>query len=88
MVLEGTNVSLGHLAEVLSSRADRPVVDRTEFKDSIDFSLRWTPDTAQGEIPGPSLFTAIREQLGLKLEAQTLPFEFVVIDHVDRPSAN
>ena len=80
---------------------DRPVVDQTGIKNRWDFVLKWTPDDSQFggmgvKAPPPSnaadapppLFTAIQEQIGLKLEAKKAPVEIMVIDHVEKPSAN
>jgi len=79
---------------------DRPVVDRTGLQGKFDFTLNWTPDESQFRSMGvqvppppadakfPGLFTAIQEQLGLKLESVTAPVEVMVIDRVERPSEN
>jgi uncharacterized protein (TIGR03435 family) len=82
---------------------DRPVVDHTGLPGRFDFRLTWAPDESQfgGHFPGgrsddqtstenplPSLFTAIQEQIGLKLEPTKAPVEVMVIDHVEKPSAN
>jgi uncharacterized protein (TIGR03435 family) len=80
---------------------DRPVVDRTDLKGRWDFLLKWTPDESQfasvgWKVPPPSdaadapppLFTAIQEQLDLKLEAQKTQVPVLVVDHIDHPSAN
>jgi uncharacterized protein (TIGR03435 family) len=83
---------------------DKPVVDQTALKDRYDFTLKWTPDDSQfqqfrGVVPmtppktddpnaPPSLYTAIQEQLGLKIEATKAPDDVIVIDHVEKPSAN
>jgi len=69
---------------------DRPIVDMTGLQGTFDFTLDWTQDTGK---PGlgdgsPSIFTAVQEQLGLKLEARRMPIEYVVIDHIERPSEN
>jgi uncharacterized protein (TIGR03435 family) len=74
----------------------RPVVDRTGLTGIYDFELTWTPEvspTAPSAAPppgldpdGPTLFTAVQEQLGLKLEATTGPVEVLVIDSADRPT--
>lgn len=83
---------------------DRPVLDETGLPDRYDFVLRWTPDesqftqfrgagvvvpseSAEANAP-PGLFTAIQDQLGLKLEARKAMDNIVVIDRVERPSAN
>jgi uncharacterized protein (TIGR03435 family) len=68
----------------------RPVVDMTGLKGHFDITLDWAPEDVQLDVAdrGPSVFTAIEEQLGLKLEPRKSPFEFIIIDHVERPSAN
>ena len=65
---------------------ERPVIDRTGLSGSFDIALSWTPDTQQGD--GPSFFTALEEQLGLKLQATRAPVDVVVIDSMSRPSAD
>jgi uncharacterized protein (TIGR03435 family) len=86
------------------SVTDRPMVDQTGLKDRYDFTLKWTPDDTQfaafrstGALPSPSpddanappsLYTAIKEQLGLALEPTKAQDEVMVIDHLEKPSAN
>lgn len=77
---------MGRLAELLSAKTDRPVLDRTGVSGTFDIDLSWSVDS--GADAGPSLFTAVQEQLGLKLEARKSPVEVLVISHVDRPSQN
>jgi len=79
---------MGRFAQFLSRETGRMVLDKTGL-DSATFELHWLPDTAQA-LPDspPSLFTAIREQLGLKLEAQRAPVDSIVVDHAERPSPN
>jgi uncharacterized protein (TIGR03435 family) len=83
--------SMPTLAGVLSdSGLHGIVVDRTGLKGAADFSLKWSSDEAQEE-GGPnvvSIFTAIQEQLGLKLKPVKLPVDTLVIDHAEMPSAN
>jgi uncharacterized protein (TIGR03435 family) len=78
---------------------DRPVIDRTGLGEkNFDFDLHYTPELPPGvtkeqlpagiDLDGPTLFVALREQLGLKLEAQKGPVEVYVIDHAERPSGN
>ena len=69
---------------------DRPLVDQTGISGRHDFTLRYTHDEANATDPNapPGLFTAIQEQLGLKLDAVKAPIDVFVIDHVGAPSAN
>ena len=96
------NGSMAEFAQVMQNVLDRPVLDQTGLKDRYDLKLRWAPDESQygGRVPPqnpdngaaaealPSLFTAIQEQIGLKLEAQKAPAKVMVIDSVEKPSAN
>ena len=70
--------------------ADRPIVDETKLPGRYDFTLKWMPDgtavTADGQVPG--LFTAIQEQLGLKLEPKKGLVDVLAIQKVERPSSN
>jgi uncharacterized protein (TIGR03435 family) len=77
---------ISRLAEMLSRPLDTRVVDKTSLAGKYDFTLRWAPD--ENPASGPSIFTAIQEQLGLRLESAKLPVECLVIDHVERPSPN
>jgi uncharacterized protein (TIGR03435 family) len=80
---------------------DRPVLDKTGLTGRFDFNLDWTPDDSQfggrgASIPPPTdasnapanLYTALEEQIGLKLEAAKAPAEVIVIDHSEKPSQN
>ncbi len=77
---------------------DRPVLDQTGLQGKYDFTLNWTPDefsqhgiTPPQTVPDnapPNLYTAIREQLGLRFETTKAPIPVMVIDHVEEPSAN
>jgi uncharacterized protein (TIGR03435 family) len=78
--------SVSTLAEQLSMIVGRDVVDQTGITGRYDLKLQWTPDDAADS--GPSLFTALEEQLGLKLEPAKGPVQVLVIDHVEMPSAN
>jgi uncharacterized protein (TIGR03435 family) len=90
--LTGTRVTADMLATVLSNQLGRPVQNMTGLTGAFDFTLRWAPDTAV--TPGdsqdrPSLFTAIREQLGFRLVAEKRSIDVVVIDRVERtPTEN
>jgi uncharacterized protein (TIGR03435 family) len=76
---------------------DRPVVDRTGLTGRYDFDLEWATDESQfnGEVPAASadanaapLFTAIQQQLGLRLVATKAPVDALIVDKAERPSAN
>jgi uncharacterized protein (TIGR03435 family) len=88
----GEAASMADLSYKLSRLLQRPVVNNTGLEGNYDFKLQWTPDpgsSAPVESPvGPSLFSALQQQLGLRLEATKGPVDVLVIDHVDRPSEN
>jgi uncharacterized protein (TIGR03435 family) len=87
--LTGTRVTADMLVNVLSNQLGRPVQNMTGFVGRFDFTLRWAPDTAPNATDRPSLFTAIREQLGFRLDARRTPTDVIVIDHVERtPTEN
>jgi uncharacterized protein (TIGR03435 family) len=102
--IEGQEVSMARLAAILAGRLGLPVVDLTGIKGVFDLKLSWTPGPATVRNPaenkespsvesmsdpsGPSIFSALQEQLGLRLEARKVPVEIIVIDHVERPSEN
>jgi uncharacterized protein (TIGR03435 family) len=93
---------MGRFSTWLAGRLDHPVIDLTNLSGVFDFRLDWTPDDEQmiaraGEgkersadkTNGPSVFTALQEQLGLRLETRRLPVEILVIDHVEKaPTEN
>jgi len=84
----GGGVDLSTLTVILTSAAGRPVLDRTGLTGGFDIDLKWSamlqPDTADAV----SIFTAVQEQLGLKLESGTAPLGVIVIDRLERPSDN
>jgi uncharacterized protein (TIGR03435 family) len=90
--MRAANLSMGELASLLMRLSlDRPVVDQTGLKGRYDFELRWETDEVQATAPAdapPGLFTALQEQLGLKLEPEKAPVDVLVIDKVERPGAN
>ncbi len=85
-----TNTSMPELAQVLQFHVERPVVDQTGLKGRYDFQLKWLTDDNHGSDPDapPGLFTAIQEQVGLKLEPAKALADALVIDKVERPGAN
>jgi len=96
--MEGHSALMSNLGRSLASEpeiAGRPVVDKTGLTGGYDFTLRWTPDdSGPGAAPAnpnaqwPSLFTALEEQLGLKLTPEKLPIDIIVVDSVEMPSEN
>ena len=89
----GTEIDANMLANVLSQRAGRTVEDQTGLKGAFDCKLEWEPEAPPGDNAaprtGPSLFTAIQEQLGLKLEPLRGEVEVLVIDHIEKtPTEN
>jgi len=95
--LVAKRMTMPALASILSRMTSRPVQERTGLDGAFNFTLMWTPDEFQrpdplGRAPvnaeAPSLFSALQEQLGLKLESTRAPVDIVVIDHIERPSEN
>ncbi|HEY2018123.1 MAG TPA: TIGR03435 family protein [Bryobacteraceae bacterium] len=95
--IAGPNVSMNYFAFMLSRLLDRNVIDRTGLTANYDVNLLFTPDRPgpkndgadAGSVPeGPDIFSALREQLGLKLESSKGPVEFLVIEHAEKPSGN
>jgi uncharacterized protein (TIGR03435 family) len=78
------------LNQQLSMYSGRPAFDKTGLAGRYDFTLEWVDQNlAGGGLPeGPSLFTALQEQLGLRLESATAPFDTVEIEHAEKPSEN
>jgi len=86
-----------NIVENLSRQLDLPVIDMTGLKGTYEFTLEWQPERRDeprdGAVPeaatGPSIFTAVQEQLGLKLEPRKAPIEVVVVDHAEKnPTGN
>ena len=86
------NVTVDALAHNLQANLDRPVVDETGLKGKYDLTLKWArediPAEADTDPNVPRLFTAIQEQLGLKMEPSKGQVEVLVIDHIERPTQN
>ena len=90
-------IPIDRLATTLAELVGRPVVDQTQLTGNFDLELLFTPDSIppRDALPpdskpidpnGPSMFTALREQLGLKLDARQNPIEVLLIDRVERPT--
>jgi bla regulator protein blaR1 len=101
-VLNAVGVDMATLVKFLSEgQTGRPVVDMTSLKDRYDFHLEWAPDTSQNSLPadsganqqpadagGISIFTALQQQLGLKLDARTDVADRLVVVRAELPSVN
>jgi uncharacterized protein (TIGR03435 family) len=91
--LDGKGVSIATLAGNIARSLRRSVIDKTGLTGTYDLHLEWT-DAPLNDIPNPetsdrpSIFTAVTEQLGLKLESAKGPVEVIVIDRMERPSQN
>jgi uncharacterized protein (TIGR03435 family) len=84
-----TDGSVSMFISALSRQLGRIIIDKTGLTGRYDFTLEWTPENAApSEQSAPDIFTAIQEQLGLKLEPAKGPVDVIVIDHIERPSAN
>lgn len=100
--LTGLHVPIPVLTDFLSTQLGRTVLDETGLSGHYDFTLKWRPENmalgdsspeqgfagADSDASGPSMFTAIEEQLGLMLKAHKGPVDVIVIDHVEKPSTN
>lgn len=100
--VDGSKVPMQQLVATLAAIVGRPVIDQTGFNGWFDVHLKFTPDQATQGLPGgslgaappdpdatrPNIFDALQEQLGLKLTSSKGPVEVLVIDHVERPTAN
>jgi uncharacterized protein (TIGR03435 family) len=94
--IEAHAIGLAELAQTLSAQLKRNVMDNTGLTGLYDIKLKWAPEIGQVRTPfgqpaessGPSIFTAVQEQLGLKLESIKGPTEVLVIDSVQKPSEN
>jgi uncharacterized protein (TIGR03435 family) len=85
--LTAQKIPISMLAAQLGNRLGRPVLDRTGLTGDFDIILEWTPmDSVSGD--GPSIFTAVQEQLGLKLEPGKGSVEIIVVDHPEQPREN
>ena len=101
--MTGTSTSIANLTVYLSRQLGRPVRNQTNLTGLYDFHVEWTPDSGPcgvaaadnadpgstaGSLSGPSLFTAMQEQLGLKLESTKGPVDVIVVESVEKPDEN
>lgn len=99
-VITASGIPLEPLTRFLSDRVGRPVIDKTGLTGNYDFTLQWSDDHHDGPPPGadaappasaesgPSIFTAVEEQLGLKLQSEKGPVQVVLVDHIEQPTQN
>jgi bla regulator protein blaR1 len=92
--MTGTGATMSNLVMMLSRQLGRPVLEQTGLADTYNFQLHWTPDLGpcSGQVSdvatGSSLFTALQEQLGLRLLSIKGPVEIIVIDHTEKADDN
>jgi len=88
--MTAVGIATSNLAANLAFHVERNVIDKTGLTGKYDFTLKWRPDNADATTDNnaPDLFTALQEQLGLKLEPSKGPVDTLVIDHIERPSEN
>jgi uncharacterized protein (TIGR03435 family) len=91
--LTGDGVSIGSLVRFLASQTHMPVIDETSLKGSYNFTLKWQREE-EGPASGlhdqalPTIYAALPEQLGLKLESGKGPVKVLVVDHIEQPGEN
>ncbi|HVW07335.1 MAG TPA: TIGR03435 family protein [Bryobacteraceae bacterium] len=88
--IDAKSCTMAELTTRLATILQRPVADLTKESQRYDFVLRWTPDNMEsgGAAEGISLFAALQEQVGVKLESQKAPVDVLVIDRAELPSGN
>lgn len=98
--MTAVSVPVANIIPMLARTLGRTIVDKTGLTGKFNLNMQWTPDDAQlamlppdaprpaSDPSGPSIFTALQEQLGLKLESQKGPVEILVIDRAEKPSEN
>jgi uncharacterized protein (TIGR03435 family) len=92
--MTAVGVPISNLATNLAFQVERNIIDKTGLTAKYDFNLKWTPMQLEGKVDAsadnnaPDIFTALQEQLGLKLEPSKGPVDTLVIDHIEKPSEN
>jgi bla regulator protein blaR1 len=84
-------VTMAQFAELLDAETNRPAIDRTGISGTFEISLHWAPDDSPAQpdtAAEPSIYTAVQEQLGIKLEPQKAPLDYLFVERVDKPSQN
>jgi uncharacterized protein (TIGR03435 family) len=90
-LIAGHGQTMDSLAQMLWTKREigsKQIVDRTGLTGKYDFALKWTPEGDPENASGVSLFTAIQEQLGLKLKPVKAPMDVVIADSIEKPTAN
>lgn len=100
-MINGQGMNMQLLSMQLSNQLGRSVTDKTGLTGNYEVKLEWTPDPSEGgprppgaegappvDTAGPTIFTALQEQLGLKLESQKGPVEMIVVDKIEKPTEN
>jgi uncharacterized protein (TIGR03435 family) len=85
--ITSSGISMANFAALLGRRLDRMVIDKTGLSGNYDIAVEWAPE-ASTDTGAASIFTALQNQLGLKLESGKAPVEIIVIDNLERPSEN
>ncbi len=87
--ISGVQLSMSTLAALLSRFERQTIVDRTGLRGSYDLKLEWSLSLGTADPTGPSIYTALQEQLGLKLESRRGPLDVLVIDRAEKiPAEN
>jgi uncharacterized protein (TIGR03435 family) len=96
-LIDAKTITMDRFAEVLSRQMDLPVVNQTRLEGSFNLKLEWSTESGRPVRDGTgdvametevSIFTAIQQELGLRLRARKTPVEVIVIDHAEKPSEN
>ena len=80
------DIPVSIVADLLAGITERVVEDRTSISGTFDVELKWDPGVEPSDLP--SIFTAVQEQLGLRLQREEMPSEVLIIDHIERPTEN
>jgi uncharacterized protein (TIGR03435 family) len=92
VAIDARKADMDAFARILARKLELPVVNHTALEGIFDFKLSWTPESVRPSdragMEGVSIFTAIQEQLGLRLRSQKAPVEILVVDHAEKPSEN
>jgi uncharacterized protein (TIGR03435 family) len=87
-VLTGGGIAMATLSNILTGAAARPVLDRTALSGGYDVDLEWSGAFGNTNPDAVSIFTAVQEQLGLKLESAAAPLDVLIVEHAERPTPN